>query len=573
MHSTIDMLWVRCLTISQQCSYVLYALYTCASFLWEVVTEVLEIPTGAPQYDALLRQASCASSYEEWLPLASTLDDLDGFQQWRTNEQSSYFSFEGVMRTIEELLSLSSTGNAETLLEGLHKRVRSSLCGISHHRLYEYRTGTKTVIHSYTSLVCFLLSSTAEAARHNPRLLPRTREVLSEIHQVYGSTALLLQGGILAASAHFGVAKALYEAGLLPPVIYGSGSGAVVATLICCSTDLPGLFGRWHEDHASALLGGKGSGGVSSSRWEWWRRLLCSGEVVDPATLADFLQRTVGDVTFSEAYARTGRVLNIPYTSAPSPLLKSCGHNVVDHQLLNYLTAPDVVVRSAVRCAMCVLPTSALSPASPPDKAEAAAPRGLLARMRQTRSIVVYDPPVVRQSYPNPCGEHTGCSARDPVQRMRGLFSIRFSIVSDASLRGYMWRQLHYRSSTSPALRQRLRIWTCLQYVCVLCFLGVVHVLLQVLAWLGYEAFDAPPHFSLSAMLQQDEGESMLIYPVSDLQAYLRLVFNPNAENMAALQMDAQREVWPRLEQLRMSMSVEQVLTAALKRFPLKTAQ
>ncbi|KPA82462.1 hypothetical protein ABB37_03524 [Leptomonas pyrrhocoris] len=568
MESTIHVLWVRCISLYERSHYLLYVLYTFGLFLWEVVTGVLEIPTDAPQYDALLHQASCAKSYEEWLPIASTLDDLDGFQQWRTNERSAYFSFEGVMRTIEELLELRSTGNTETLLEGLHKRVHRSLCGISHHRLYAYRTGTKTVIHSYTSLVCFLLGRAGEAARIDQRLLPRTREVLSEMHHVYGSTALLLQGGVLAASAHLGVAKTLYKAGLLPPVIYGSGSGALVATLVCCSTDLPALFSRSYKDDASALIGGGGSGSAPLSCRKRRCRLLHSGEVVDPAALTDFLQRTVGDVTFAEAYAQTGRVLNILYTSAPSPLLQACGHYMVDHQLLNYLTAPDVVIRSAVRCAMCAVVTSPPSSTSSPEKADAVAPRGLLARTRQTGSIVMYDPPVVRQSYPNPCGKLTGDGARDPVQRMRGLFSVRFSIVSDVSLRGYLWRQLYLHSSSSPFSRQRLCMWAWLRYSCALCCLGVAHLVLRVIALLGYDTVAGPSHTSMRAMLQQDESENVQIYPIAGLWSYFRLWCTSNVENMAALEMDAQREVWPRLEQLRMSMSVEQVLAATLKRLP-----
>jgi hypothetical protein len=62
--------------------------------------------------NVLLCQASCATSYEKWLPIASALNDLDGFQQWRTNEQSAYFLSEGVMRTNEELLELRRASDA-----------------------------------------------------------------------------------------------------------------------------------------------------------------------------------------------------------------------------------------------------------------------------------------------------------------------------------------------------------------------------------------------------------------------------------------------------------------------------
>lgn len=49
----------------------------------------------------------------------------------------------------------------------------------------------------------------------------------------------------------------------------------------------------------------------------------------------------LGDLTFAEAYAHTGRVLNVSITAADTQ---------EPARLLNYLTAPHVVVWSAVAC-------------------------------------------------------------------------------------------------------------------------------------------------------------------------------------------------------------------------------
>lgn len=54
----------------------------------------------------------------------------------------------------------------------------------------------------------------------------------------------------------------------------------------------------------------------------------------------------MGDMTFHEAYERTGRIINI--TVSP-------GSRYETSRLLNYLTAPDVLVWSA-SCASCALP-------------------------------------------------------------------------------------------------------------------------------------------------------------------------------------------------------------------------
>ncbi|GET92428.1 hypothetical protein, conserved [Leishmania tarentolae] len=559
MDSALQGFRVHGAAMYQWTSYVAYVIYSCLFFACEVIAGVLEIPTDAPQYDALMHQANNITSYEEWLPIASTLDDMDGFQKWRTDEASTYFSFEGVMRTIEELLELRSVGSAEALLNNLRKNVLRSLYGISHRRLYLYRTGTKTVIHSYNSLVCFLLGRVGEAARADRGLAERTREVLSEMYRVYGCTALLLQGGVLASSAHFGVVKALYEAGLFPPVVYGSGSGALVATLVCCSTDLASLFDSSSDKNRIVEMNALFCTFTTDSWWKRFHRLLHSGEVCDPVALADFLQRNIGDVTFAEAYAQTGRVLNIPFVSAP-PFM-SHRDAKVDVQLLNYLTSPDVLVRSAVLCA--IFPASRSSWAPPGNAALPA--RTLLTRTRLTSTIVAYDPPVVQQSYTFSSGDHGDYGVLDPVQRMRSLFCIRFCVVSDASMRGYLWQLLH-QSAYGDGLRHRSRMWDCVRYLFVLCLLVLTDALVRLLAWIGYDAIATPSLSSMRTFFDDDVGENMRIHPISSMLSYLWLLYSPTTANMHVLMLEGERQVWPRLEQLRMSISVEQVLVATLRR-------
>jgi predicted acylesterase/phospholipase RssA len=71
--------------------------------------------------------------------------------------------------------------------------------------------------------------------------------------------------------------------------------------------------------------------------------------------LASVIQANVGQVTFQEAFDRTGRILNIPVkqhdpTSDASHIL-----GFAPPRLLNYLTAPHVLVWSASR-ASCAVP-------------------------------------------------------------------------------------------------------------------------------------------------------------------------------------------------------------------------
>lgn len=67
---------------------------------------------------------------------------------------------------------------------------------------------------------------------------------------------------------------------------------------------------------------------------------------MDIHVLEAFVQDNVGDLTFLEAYLKTRRILNILVSSArqfESPIL------------LNYLTAPDILIRTAA-CASCSIP-------------------------------------------------------------------------------------------------------------------------------------------------------------------------------------------------------------------------
>ena len=67
---------------------------------------------------------------------------------------------------------------------------------------------------------------------------------------------------------------------------------------------------------------------------------------MDIEIIANFLRDNMGDLTFKEAYEKTGWILNISVT----------GHGKYDQsKLFNYLNAPNVVIWSAA-CASCCLP-------------------------------------------------------------------------------------------------------------------------------------------------------------------------------------------------------------------------
>jgi TAG lipase/lysophosphatidylethanolamine acyltransferase len=194
-------------------------------------------------------------------------------------------------------------------------------------------TRTKEVIDEYLEEVCNTLDAIHST---DTSAIPFQQKVdlFSEVSQSFGHTALLLHGGATFGLYHLGVVKALYEAGLLPRIISGSSVGALIAALICIHTkeELPTLFVPGGID-LQAFASKNSTGSIRRKI----TRLLTKGYLLDVKVLEDCVQSNLGDITFEEAYARTGMVLNITVSSSRKNEIP---------QVLNHLTSPNVVLRS-----------------------------------------------------------------------------------------------------------------------------------------------------------------------------------------------------------------------------------
>jgi TAG lipase / lysophosphatidylethanolamine acyltransferase len=150
---------------------------------------------------------------------------------------------------------------------------------------------------------------------------------------------------------HIGVVKALYLRGLLPRIITGTATGALVAALVGVHTD----------DELLEVLTGKGidlssfqrsrtrrrklaDDAPSGTKWlqavrRRSARFLRTGHIFNIRVLEECAQDNLGDLTFEEAYSKTGRILNVTV---------ALPNEVGIPQLLNYITAPHVLIWSAV---------------------------------------------------------------------------------------------------------------------------------------------------------------------------------------------------------------------------------
>lgn len=205
--------------------------------------------------------------------------------------------------------------------------------------------GTKLLIEDYVTQVarCIELITNCPTAPTVPDSLLTSQMKLDVLHDTrlaFGRSALVLQGGAIFGLCHLGVIKALHLRGLLPRIISGTATGALIAALVCVHT----------EDELLNVLSGSGinveaftnrrdSNGATQTRWyetlnrrvkRWWK----SGHFLDVHVLEELLRTNIGDLTFEEAYEKTKRVLNITVST-------SGGGGVPN--LLNYITAPNVV--------------------------------------------------------------------------------------------------------------------------------------------------------------------------------------------------------------------------------------
>ena len=208
-------------------------------------------------------------------------------------------------------------------------------------KLYNYsHIGTKDLIERYINTTLETFRALLEISDTSPVEGLGPMEIYTELlaaRQSFGRSALLLSGGATFGMSHNGVIKALWEAKLLPRIISGASAGSIVSAVVCSKTDdeIPELL----ENFCGGDLAVFEAEGSDDSWITKMARLLKIGAIYDISHLTRIMKGMIGDLTFMEAYYRTRRILNIGVSSASVYELP---------RLLNYVTAPNVVIWSAV---------------------------------------------------------------------------------------------------------------------------------------------------------------------------------------------------------------------------------
>lgn len=269
-----------------------------------------------------------ATTYAAWSAAAAEHDRLSGGEAWRDDDDSVYYDAASLRASIERLHEAREAGDGPKLAAALTEDLYRHLNDFSAPGLYEPAlSGTKRLVDRYLdeSVGCMRWLAGHEV----PHLSTEAKLMRFETaSKVFGRSALLLSGGGTWGFHHLGVVKALAELELLPEILSGASTGAMIAAAICARTDAE--LRQMYADTSTIRLDGLMPVGA--------KRTLRTGAWLDPEKLYDVLRHNCGEWTFAEAHARSGRVLNIsvsPTRTRQKP------------RLLTHLTAPDVLIARA----------------------------------------------------------------------------------------------------------------------------------------------------------------------------------------------------------------------------------
>ncbi len=174
-----------------------------------------------------------------------------------------------------------------------------------------------------------------------------------------GRTALMLSGGGAQAMYHLGTIKALCESKLYDDIHVISGtSGGSISAAMCAIKTREELLKDVCVPHVSTDYGLTGV--MKKENIRWFPKVLQMGEywlkhklLVDPKEFKRCCDFYYGDITFEEAFERTGKHVCITVSASRA---KGGGEGGgAQRLLLNHISTPHVTIASAV-AASCALP-------------------------------------------------------------------------------------------------------------------------------------------------------------------------------------------------------------------------
>lgn len=399
--------------------------------------------------------------------------------------------------------------------------------------------GTKDLIEQYVKSAVATIEDLVEKSGY-PGALPKDLdhsdilEAFLQARQSFGRSALLLSGGGTFGMMHAGVLKAMYEADILPRIISGASAGSIVCAVFCTHTTdgIPDVLKEFPYGDLAVFEEEEKEESVLTHV----KRLLTEGSWSDIKHLTRVMRIQLGDITFQEAYNRTRKICNISVSTESIYELP---------RLLNYITAPNVMIWSAV-AASCSVPF--VFNAAP-----------LLVKDPQTGEHMPWNPTPQRWV--------DGSVDNDlPMTRLAEMFNVNHFIVSQVNphvvpflakddrlypehqeSRSGLFSASHNSSTTST--------------LTTLAKDEVLHRL-QFLAELGIFPTAVT---KLRSVLSQKYSGDITILPETNIQDLTRVLKNPTVDFMERATLAGERATWPKLSRIRDRCAVELAIDRSIQ--------
>ena len=459
-----------------------------------------------------------AESYDDWLLAARAHDALTGKTEWRQEEPSELYDHAQIRYRLDRLKKFRKQQDWQGLLYALNEGIHGNMGGMGKSVLYrQAKSGTKVLVEQYIQEIDDALRLLAEL----PEEIIPTQQKLDFFYRsnvCYGRSALMLSGGGMLGFLHVGVVSELLRHGLLPRVISGSSAGSIVAAALAAYTD---------EEMAELDLIGLLESGGEEGRGVVRQFVSLLGSRLTAEDTEQLISATIPDLTFAEAYAKTGRQVSI--TVAPAePHQRS--------RLLNAVSSPNVYLRSAAM-ASCAIPGvfPAVMLQAKNEKGEA---QPYLPARRWVDGSVADDL---------------------PAKRLSRLFSTNHYIVSMVNpiARAFLPRDERVRPLRQAATSLGM---------------GIGREVLNFYRGVAKRYGDNWPKYnmmmhSVHALLDQEYSGDINIVPKFRFQNPLNLISQPTEKELRQLVKEGERATYSRIEPIRRCTQISRTLEEILHRF------
>ncbi len=459
-----------------------------------------------------------AGSYADWLEAAIEHDNISGARRWREVDQTSQYDYGQIRMRLDRLRSLRARQDHHGLLYTLNEGIHGNMGGMGRDSLYRRANfGTKLLIEQY-------IDEIDDALRYLAELPPDKVDPQEKLDFFYranicfGRSALMLSGGGALGFYHLGVVKVLLEQNLLPRVISGSSAGAIMAAVLGTHTDKE--MEHFYQP-ANVHFEAEREANLFS------KMFFGTNPQIDVGDLERLIARMVPDMTFQEAYEKTGRQISI--TVAPAePHQRS--------RLLNAITSPNVLIRSAV------MASAAVPGVFPPVTLMAKNLHGEAQEYLPTRKWV------------------DGSIADDlPAKRLSRLYSTNHYIVSMVNPIATPFLDAdHDRSALSRALGGL--------------GIGIGREVLNFYRGMVQKDGDNWPRFNMlmntvHALMDQDYSGDINIVPSFRWYNPAKLLSHLSEKDLISLMEGGEHSAYPQIEQIRLCTRISRTMEEILNRF------